>query len=152
MDRERATGSSILRLSKNGTAKQTITPAIAPMRTEAAGMTKAEGAVIAINPARAPLTLIDRSGFPNKRRVVMLEVTTPAAAARLVVTAIWAMRPGSDVPGLKPNHPSQRIKPPRVTMAMLWPGIGFIFPEESYFPIRGPRTMIPASPAQPPTE
>ena len=126
------------------------------MRTETAGVTKAQGAVMATSPARAPLTLIERSAFPNMTREVRLDVITPAAAARFVVTAMWAIRPGSEVPivlpGLKPNHPSQRMKPPSVTSGMLWPGMGVILPAASYFPMRGPRTMMPASPAQPPTE
>ncbi len=110
---------------------------------------------MATSPASAPFTLMERSALPNIAREVTLEATTPAEAARFVVTAMRAMAPASAaivLPGLKPNHPSHRTNPPSVTSGMLWPGIGCIRPSGAYFPRRGPRTMIPASPAQPPTE
>ena len=112
-------------------------------------MTFAHGAVMATSPASAPFTLMERSALPNMARDVMLEATTPAEAARFVVTAMRAMAPASAamvLPGLNPNHPSHKMNPPSVTSGMLWPGIGCMRPSDVYFPSRGPRTMIPASP------
>src|SRR3989338_2949584 len=120
---ERApTGSSILILSKDRTEKTTKTPAIAPIVIELKGLTKAQGAVIATRPAKAPLIVMDKSGFPIKSHREKLTFRPPAAAAILVVTAIWGMAPGSAamvLPGLKPNQPSHRINPPKVALVML---------------------------------
>jgi hypothetical protein len=59
------TGSSILAVrSKKNTDQQTSTPAMPPMRTALGAVTKAQGAVMATNPASAPFASIDGSGFP----------------------------------------------------------------------------------------
>ncbi len=77
----------------------------------------------------------------------------PAAAAMFVLSAMVAMAAGSAaivLPGLNPNHPSQRIRQPSVAEVMLWPGIGLTWPFGRYLPRRGPSTMTPASAAHPP--
>src|SRR5207249_9178588 len=53
----------------NSTEMQTRTPAITPMITEATGLTKPEGAVIATRPASKPLPLIDASGLPYRSHI-----------------------------------------------------------------------------------
>src|SRR5207247_16460 len=57
----------------------------------------------------------------------------------------------SVLPGLKPNHPKARMKQPRSTIVMSWPGIAFGEPFRLYFPIRGPMIIPTASPVSPPT-
>src|SRR6056297_290624 len=55
-------------------------------------------------------------------------------------------------PPLKPNHPSHRMNVPSVASARFEPGMGLTLPSLPYLPRRGPRTIAPASAAQPPTE
>ena len=52
-----------LERSKNGTARHTSTPAIAPMMKPLNGLTKPLGAVIATSPASRPLPIMAGSGF-----------------------------------------------------------------------------------------
>jgi len=61
------------------------------------------------------------SGFPNFTQAVNMAKTAPAAAARLVLTKIMAISVLAAVvePGLKPNHPNQRIKTPKAARGML---------------------------------
>src|SRR5258708_4893434 len=104
------TGSSILILSNPMTDTTTSTPAIAPMTTDEATLTYAHGAVIATSPARQPLSVMPRSGFPSKSHAVTVAVSVATAPAVFVTTATSAMKPGSAaivLPGLNPNHPSQ---------------------------------------------
>ena len=78
-------------------------------------LTPSQGAVMATSPARQPLIIMLRSGLPNRSQAYKHEATVPAAAAMAVVVAMWAIAPASAaivLPGLKPNQPSQRIKPP----------------------------------------
>ena len=63
-------------------------PAIAPITTASHISTSAQPAVIPTKPARIPLMVMERSGLPSLVQVVKVAVTAPAAAARLVVTAI----------------------------------------------------------------
>ena len=100
------------------------------------------------------MRLIPTSGFPNLNQEVPMASTAPAAAARFVLTKIMAMSVLAAVvePGLKPNQPSQRMNTPRAARGMLCPRIGRTAPSLPYLPRRGPRTMAPASAAQPPTE
>ncbi len=56
------------------------------------------------------------------------------------------------LPGLKPNQPKARMNVPRMARIRLWPGIVLAEPSLLYLPIRGPRTIAPASAHQPPTE
>src|SRR6267142_1571391 len=83
-----------------------------------------------------------------------MEKLAPDADASMVLTAMTEMRrspPASVLPGLKPNHPKARMKQPSTPIGMLWPGIGFAEPSLLYLPMRGPRTMAPASAVTPPT-
>src|SRR5688500_6409072 len=75
------TGSSILILSNPSTASTTSTPATAPMPTETAGVTNAQGAVIATRPARQPLIVMPMSGLPSTSQQVSVAVLVAAAAA-----------------------------------------------------------------------
>ena len=130
-------------------------PAMTPMTIAAQTLTKAQGAVMATRPARAPLTVMLKSGFPCQIQAVSVAASRPAAQDMLVVTTIWEIETASAaivLPGLKPNQPSQRIKPPRKARAMLWPGMACTLPSGRYFPKRGPSNMMPARPAQPPIE
>ena len=129
-------------------------PATAPIITALNGETVAQGLVMATSPAKAPFRLIPASGFPNIIQEVNIASTAAVAADRFVLTNINAMSFEAAVvePGLKPNHPSQRINTPSAAKGMLCPRMGFIFPSFPYFPKRGPRTMVPAKAAQPPTE
>ncbi len=56
------------------------------------------------------------------------------------------------LPGLKPNQPKARMKQPVMASVKLWPGMLFGEPSLLYLPMRGPSTMAPARPIQPPTE
>ena len=148
------TGSSTPIRSITRTATTTKTPAIAPVRTAKAGVRLAQPAVIATRPARVPLRVMPTSGFPNFTHAVIIAKTAPAAAARLVFTAIRAVEVLAAVvePGLKPNQPNQRMKTPSVARGMLWPGIAVGLPSFVYLPRRGPRQMAPARAAHPPIE
>ena len=116
------------------------------MMTAWAGVTKAQGAVIATRPARQPLSVMPRSGLPSEIQQAAVAVSVAAAAARLVVsaTSATALYPISlampiVLPGLNPNQPNQRIKQPMVAAVMLCPGIALMRPSEPYLPMRGPR-------------
>ena len=118
-------------------------------------LTKAHGAVIATKPANAPLRIMLRSGLPKSSQAVIDAEIAAAAPAVLVATAIRPIAPASAaivLPGLKPNQPNHNTKTPIVAEVMLCPGIGRTFPSLLYLPMRGPKTMIPANAAQPPTE
>ena len=125
------TGSSSFILSKKSTANTTSTPAMRPMRRALPMPTKAHGAVIATRPARPPLSVMLRSGLPPMNQIVMSALIDAAAAAVLVVTAIWPIEAQSAAivePGLNPNQPNQRTNTPIVAEVMLWPGIGIALP------------------------
>ena len=92
----------------------------------------------------------------NFTQEVIIAAKAPAAADRLVVTAMYVKLAPSGLisvvlPALKPNQPSQRMNTPKAAIGMLCPGIGIVFPFR-YFPIRGPRTIAPAKAHQPPIE
>jgi len=147
------TGSSILILSKQMTAKYTNTPAIAPMMIEPPGLTISAPAVIATSPASTPLSAMERSGFPPKIHDTMPVMSPPAAAARHVVTNTSDTLAGSALsidPPLNPNHPNHSRKHPMVAMGMLCPGIGLTLPF-LYFPSLGPSRKAQTSAAAPPT-
>ena len=114
-------------------------------------------AVIETSPAIAPLRPANRSMRPRIGRDTASAATTPAAAARFVLTRIWliatasaALPRASCEPPLKPNQPSQRMKTPSVTTRMLEGGVGLTLPSRRNLPSRGPTTSTPASAAQPP--
>ena len=80
----------------------------------------------------------------------MIAPSTPADAARLVVTAMSAKRAPtapSVEPGLKPNQPNQRIRTPSTASGIEWPGIGCGLPFASNLPMRAPSMSVPASAA-----
>ena len=53
-------------------------------------------------------------------------------------------------PGLKPNHPNQRMNAPIAAKGRLCPGIVLALLSLLYFPIRGPKTIAAARAAKPP--
>src|SRR5574344_276226 len=55
-------------------------------------------------------------------------------------------------PGLKPNQPNHRMKPPSAPKVRLWPGMATDSPDLVYFPILGPRAIAPAIAMNPPQE
>ncbi len=149
------TGSSILNLSNITTPNTTITPATAPIIIAAHGSTNAHGAVIATRPASAPFIAIDKSGFPNIRHTVIIAKIPPRAAAKLVFMATLAIRspfptPKVD-PGLKPNHPNQRINTPSDAKGIECPAMTFVDPSGLYFPALGLNIIVPIKAALPPT-
>ena len=78
----------------------------------------------------------------------------PAQAASVVLAATRPMPAASMadsvLPGLKPYHPNQRMTPPTAAMVMSWPGIAPPPSRLNLRPMRGPRTMAPASDTMPP--
>ena len=54
------------------------------------------------------------------------------------------------LPGLKPNHPKNKIKVPRTTIERLCPEMAFGVPSELNLPILGPSIIAPASATYPP--
>src|SRR5262245_38377716 len=148
------TGSSILNASSSFTAQTTSSPDSTPMSSEAPTVTNAHGAVIATRPASRPLIDMPRSGFPSHIQLSAVAESMAMNAAVFVVMKMCDIAPGSAAivePGLNPNHPSQSTKVPMTAEVMLWPGRGFTLPSGPILPMRGPRTRMPASAAQPPT-
>ena len=109
---------------------------------------------MATSPAMTPFSAMLASGFLNIHQEVIIAAIAPAAAARLVVVAMWAMSATAPMvlPGLKPNQPNQRINTPRVARGMLCPGMTFAVPSPLYLPILGPNITAPVSASQPPVE
>ncbi len=102
-------------------ASDMMMPAMKPMTTAAHGSTKAHGAVIATRPARAPLPICDTSSVLKVMSEPMVAPMTPAAAARLVLTATSAkFTPIAfrNEPGLKPIQPTHRMITPRIMSGM----------------------------------
>ena len=128
----------------------------------------AQPAVMATRPAIAPLSANVGSGLPEMIQASTSEPRTPAAADRLVVTAMAAIDrsvPATVLPALNPNQPNQSRNTPSAASGRLWPWMALtitlplppLAPEplpwlRTYLPSRAPSTMAPASPAQPPTE
>src|ERR1035437_8460386 len=110
------TGSSICqRRSRMITALVTIKPAISPIRTAAAGDTKAQGAVIATRPPSRPLQARGISGFLFLDHSYIRAVMAPDADASIVFTAIVATRASVAArvdPVLKPNQPKANTNVP----------------------------------------
>src|ERR1700735_4306318 len=147
-------GSSILRIrSLNRTPRQTTIPAITPMITDAAGLTNAQGAVIATRPASIPLQAMVISGLPKRRYHRSIAAAEPATAARLVFTATTEMRrsvaPSVD-PGLKPIRPKSKRNVPVTTNTMFEAGNARGLPSAPYLPSRGPRMSASAIAQKPP--
>src|SRR5688572_21783347 len=98
--------------SKKSTDATTKTPAMAPIISELPTLTKAQDAVMATKPARAPLMIIVRSGLPIMNQAVRVAVKAAMDAAILVVTAMRAMSAKEAaivLPGLNPNQPNHRM-------------------------------------------
>ena len=111
---------------------------------------------MATSPAKQPLMVMPRSGFPNRSQEAAVAVRTAAMAEVLVVIRMCITSAGfwklMVEPGLKPNQPSHSTNRPITAKDMLWPGMARGFPSLSYFPMRGPKTRAPARAAQPPRE
>src|SRR5262245_19757624 len=147
------TGSSTPRRSMNVAATMTNTPARLPMTAAEAGVTKAQGAVIATKPASMPLTIIPGSGLPVQNIITDLATTAPKAAASAVLvatTANWTSVAARVEAALNPNQPNSRMKQPSMAIGTWWPGMVLGVPSLLYLPMRGPRTSAPAKAATPP--
>ena len=157
---EAPTGSSIFRrCSINSTAKIMTVPQMAPIRAAPIGDTRSHPAVTPTSPARIPLSVRESDGLPYLIQLTIKARNPPVQAARLVVRntcemAVWSPYPAaaSCEPGLKPNHPNQRMNTPRQASVRLWPGMAFDFPSFPYLPKRGPRMAAPTNAIHPPTE
>ena len=129
----------------------TITPPTAPIKLATRTLGVSGPAVMATRPARAPLSVIVKSALPNHSFANISAAITPPAAAALVLTktiatasALSLLAIANTDPPLKPNHPSHKIKVPKVAKGRFAPRIGFEFPSLSYLPFLGPRTITPA--------
>src|SRR5580700_4082173 len=103
-------GSSIFKTrSLKRTPAQTRHPASTPMTIDEVGDTKAQGAVIATNPASIPLQAMVMSGLPNQRYHKSIEAAEPATTEmrRSVAPRVE--------PGLNPIHPKSRRNVPVTT-------------------------------------
>ena len=83
------------------------------------------------NPARMPFSVRDKEGLPYFIQLTANAKKPPAQAARLVVRNTCEMAFASSVvaaancePGLKPNHPNQRMNTPSAAIVRLCPGMG----------------------------
>src|SRR5258706_15853355 len=74
------------------------------------------------------------------------KVLTAAITARLRKAPV---KP-SDEPGLKPNQPKNRMIVPKIPIVILCPGMVLAEPSLLNLPMRGPSTIAPAKPTQPP--
>src|SRR6185312_37942 len=126
------TGSSIRnRISTHETALTTSIPATTPMRTAAAGLTKAHGPVTATRPPRRPLQAIATSGLRRLYQTKTSAVNAPAAEASMVLTAMVATResaPASVEPALNPNQPNASTNVPMTVIGRLCPGMALTVP------------------------
>ena len=84
--------------------------------------------------------------------LTIIQATTPPAAAKLVLTKMSATAVASAPdpiascdPPLNPNHPSQRMKTPKVVIGNEHPGNVFALPSLENFPSLAPRRIAPAS-------
>ena len=89
------------------------------MTTAPSGDTRPQPAVMPTSPASTPLSVSESDGLPYFIQVMNMVAVPPATAARLVVRKTWLMamrftspEAASCEPGLKPNHPSQRMNTP----------------------------------------
>ena len=134
-----------------------MTPPIAPMIVANSGDGSAGSAVIATNPAKAPLSAIVRSAFPNTIRATIKAAMSPPEAAALVFKKTFATSLATAIPPsfkvdppLNPNQPIHKINTPKVANGKFAPGMALTVPEALYFPLRGPKTITPARAAAAP--
>src|SRR6056297_334381 len=120
------TGSSIFNLSSITMPSTTRRPATAPTTTDQPFVKQSQQAVIPTKPPKAPLRLIVKSGLPNMTQLRIVAVTTPAAADKVVLTAINTVASMSPVPwkaswlpGLNPYQPTHKLNTPRAAKATL---------------------------------
>ncbi len=153
------TGSSICAtFSKNSTENTTTTPLIIPMMAAPVGETASHPAVMATKPARAPLSVMETSGFLYLSQVKTMVAVAAKAAARFVVTMMVAVDTMAssavserEDPPLKPNQQNQRMNTPSAPRVKLCPGIALAPPFSSYLSILAPRIFAPQKAATPPT-
>ena len=135
----------------------TNTPPIAPNNVACKAVGVEGSAVIATNPAKAPLRAIVKSAFLNSSLAKIMAAIKPPQAAALVFinTTATAFALSTDAvartdPPLKPNQPNQRINVPSVAIGKLAPGIALMTPLEPYLPLRAPSNKTPARAADAP--
>ncbi|MCY1540802.1 hypothetical protein D9M68_764610 [compost metagenome] len=113
----------------------------------------AQPAVIPTSPPSEPFTVVVSNIGLAVLRCANSAPSAPAEAARWVFRAISPRLTFISrlLPALKPNQPTQRIKPPSATRPRLCPGIKRGVPSVAKRPRRGPSTRMPASAHQAPT-
>src|SRR6266481_3660593 len=109
---------------------------------------------MATRPAKKPFTVKLTSHFLLRTKEYDRAVR-PAAHAASVVLAATRPIPSKSIadsvlPGLKPYHPNQRIRPPTEAIVRSWGNIGPPPSRLNLRPSRGPRTIEPASATKPP--
>src|SRR5580693_5077201 len=119
-------GSSTSRRSSSHSIANVITvPAIDPITTASAGLTKAQDALLATSPPTQPLAVSEASGLPNRTLVINAAVSADADAASMVLMAINADPLGSPpvkriAPAeLSPNQPTSASTQPNKTRTAL---------------------------------
>src|SRR3972149_5761238 len=145
--------STFILTSTSQTAPLMIKAESNPIIAAAHGATLAQGAVMATNPANAPLHMKSTSTYPVIAHVKNNIIEAPAAAAINVLLATTDIRKSVAarvLPALKPNQPKARIKVPITTYTRLWPGIALGVPSGLYFPFLGPSTHAPTNAIIPP--
>lgn len=91
-----------------------------PIRAAPTGDTASQPAVIPTRPAKAPLRVIETSGFVYRTQVMIIVAVAAQAAAKVVVTEMLeaASNVSSPVmdrvdPPLNPNQQNQRMNTPK---------------------------------------
>jgi hypothetical protein len=85
------------------------------------------------------------------QNIAMIEPKAPAMAVFVATTANCTSVDANVEAALKPNQPNSRMNVPSIAIGMWWPGRARGVPSLAYLPMRGPRTIAPASAAAPPT-
>src|SRR6266513_2891739 len=99
---------------------------IAPIATDASGVTYPEAGVIATSPTTRPVAAPTAVALPLRIQSRQVHVTMAIAAAVLVAVKAWAARPlaARADPALKPNQPNHSNPAPSSTSGTLWGTIG----------------------------
>src|SRR6058998_1178919 len=98
-----------------------MTPASAPMTSDAIGVTKPDAGVTATRPATAPDAAPRIVGLPARTHSANSHPSAAAAAAVLVLTNAVAASSLEEValPALNPNHPTQSSDAPTTVKGRL---------------------------------
>ena len=127
------------------------------MQKAPTGVTMSQPAVMPTRPAKAPLSVMETSGFLYLIQVMVMAPMAATAAERFVLTKILEAETRVSSPvmetvdaPLKPNQANQRMNTPRAAKVMLQPGMALGLPSSLYLPMRGPTMAAPINAATPP--